>query len=168
MHEFSACHTGGIRYLADKIRCNLYLCYPSNIQIISQEQLNVGIFSSHGQSSHGQERPQGWEHPLNVFAANIWTSEQNVGLATNSNLILLTNIWVCPNTLLLECWLLSGMIRNGQDRSGMIRTGQEWSGLVRNDKNWSERIRTGQEWSGMVRNGQDWSAITNFIKLVFV
>ena len=51
---------------------NLYLCYPSTIQIISQEQLNVDIFSSHGQSSPGQEQPEGWEHPLSVFAANIW------------------------------------------------------------------------------------------------
>ena len=52
----------------------------------------------YGQSSLGQEQSQGWEHPLIVYAANIQTSEQKVGLA-NSNLILLANIWVCPSTL---------------------------------------------------------------------
>ena len=52
------------------------------MQIISQKQLNVDIFSSHGQSSLGQEQPQGWEHPLSVFAANIWTSEHNIRLAS--------------------------------------------------------------------------------------
>ena len=30
---------------------NLHLSYPSNMQIISQEQLNVDIFSGHGQAS---------------------------------------------------------------------------------------------------------------------
>ena len=29
----------------------------------------------------GQEQPQGWEHPLSVFAADIRTSEQNIRLA---------------------------------------------------------------------------------------
>ena len=38
---------------------NLYLSYPSNMQIISQKQLNVDIFSGHGQSSLGQEQSQG-------------------------------------------------------------------------------------------------------------
>ena len=38
---------------------NVYSSYPSNMQIISQKQLNVDIFSSHGQSSLGQEQPQG-------------------------------------------------------------------------------------------------------------
>ena len=68
---------------------NLYLSYPSNIQIISQEQLYVDIFSSHGQSSLDQEEPQGWEYPLSVFAADIWTSEQNIGLANKlkSNIV---------------------------------------------------------------------------------
>ena len=59
---------------------NLYLSCPSNMQIISQEQLNVDIFSSHGQSSLGQEQRQGSEHPLSVFAGNIQTSNQNIGL----------------------------------------------------------------------------------------
>ena len=60
---------------------NQYLSNPSNIQIISQEQLNVDIFSSHRNSSIGKEQPQGWEHSLSVFAADVWKSEQNVGLA---------------------------------------------------------------------------------------
>ena len=57
---------------------NLYL--SSSIKIISQKQLNVDIFSGHGQSSLGQEQSQGWQHPLSVFAANIWTSEHNIRL----------------------------------------------------------------------------------------
>ena len=51
------------------------------MQIIPQEQLYVDIFSSHEQSSLDQEEPQGWEFLLSVFAADIWTSEQNIGLA---------------------------------------------------------------------------------------
>ena len=54
---------------------NLYLSYPSNMQIIPQKQLNVDIFS-------GQEQFQGWEHPLSVFAANIWTCDHNIWLAS--------------------------------------------------------------------------------------
>ena len=54
------------------------------MQNISQEQLNVDIFSSHGQSTLDQEEPQGWEHPLSVFAGNIRTSEQNVRLVGKS------------------------------------------------------------------------------------
>ena len=50
------------------------------MQNISQEQLNVDIFSGHEQSSLGQEQPKGWEHPLSVSAANIWTSGHNVRL----------------------------------------------------------------------------------------
>ena len=65
---------------------NLYKSYPSNIQIISQEQLYVDIFSSHGQSSLDQEEPQGWEYPLSVFAADIWTSEQHIRLANQPKL----------------------------------------------------------------------------------
>ena len=38
---------------------NLFLSCLSNMQIISQEQLNVNIFSGHGQSFLGQEQPQG-------------------------------------------------------------------------------------------------------------
>ena len=52
------------------------------MQIIFQEQLNVDIFSGHGQSFLGQEQSQGREHPLGVFDANIWASEHNVRLAS--------------------------------------------------------------------------------------
>ena len=56
---------------------SLYLSYPSNIQIISPEQLYVDISSSHGQSSLDQEEPQGWEYPLSVFAADILFGHPN-------------------------------------------------------------------------------------------
>ena len=38
---------------------NLYLSYSSNMQTISQKQLNINIFTGHGKSSLGQEQPQG-------------------------------------------------------------------------------------------------------------
>ena len=58
---------------------NLYLSYPSNMQIITQEQLNVDIFSS--QESWSGAAPVSL---LQIFAilANIWTSEHNVRLAS--------------------------------------------------------------------------------------
>ena len=85
---------------------NLYLSYPSNMQIISQEQLNVDIFSS--QESWPGTAPmmrtssqcfcckylqylQYWQifgHPNTMLD---WRA--------NSNIILHTNIRVCPNTV---------------------------------------------------------------------
>ena len=58
---------------------NLYTSYPSNMQIITQEQLNVDIFSS--QESWPGAAPVSL---LQIFAifANIWTSEYNVRLAS--------------------------------------------------------------------------------------
>ena len=54
----------------------LYLSWPSNIQIISKEQLYVDIFSSHGQSSLGQEQPQGWEYHLSDIRTKYWIGKQ--------------------------------------------------------------------------------------------
>ena len=61
---------------------NLYLSYPSNMQIITQEQLNVDIFSS--QESWSGAAPVSLLQIFAIFAilANIWTSEHNVRLAS--------------------------------------------------------------------------------------
>ena len=64
---------------------NLYLSFPSNMQIISQEQLNVDIFSS--QESWSGAAPVSLLQIFAIFAifailANIWTSEHNVRLAS--------------------------------------------------------------------------------------
>ena len=85
---------------------NLYLSFPSNMQIISQEQLNVDIFSSQESWSGAAPRMrtssqclcckylqylQYWlifRHPNTILDGR-----------TNSNIILHTNIRVCPNTV---------------------------------------------------------------------
>ena len=78
---------------------NLYLRYSFSIQIISQEQLNVDIFSSHGQSSLGQEQPQEGEHLISVFVADIGICEQNVRPGNKPKPIIAHNIQVCSNIL---------------------------------------------------------------------
>ena len=55
--EFHNIHTEIIVYSLKQN--HLYLSCPSNMQTISQEQLNVDIFSGHEQSSLGQEQPKG-------------------------------------------------------------------------------------------------------------
>ena len=85
---------------------NLYLSFPSNMQIISQEQLNVDIFSSQESWSGAAPRMrtsspclcckylqylQYWQifgHPNTMLDGRA-----------NSNIILHTNIRVCPNTV---------------------------------------------------------------------
>ena len=61
---------------------NLHLSSPSNMQ----EQLNVDIFSSHGQSSLGQEQHQ--VALLEIFGH----PNKMLDWQTNQNLIFLTNI----------------------------------------------------------------------------
>ena len=55
---------------------NLYFSYPSNIQIISQEQLYVDIFSTHGQTSPDQEEPQCLCFRYLDIRTKYWISKQ--------------------------------------------------------------------------------------------
>ena len=68
---------------------NLYLSYPSNMQIITQEQLNVDIFSSH--CCKYLQYLQYWQIFGHLNTMLDWQA--------NSNMILHTNIRVCPNTV---------------------------------------------------------------------
>ena len=55
--------------------------HPDYISGIAEFWYFLQSWTGTGQPSLGQEQAQGWKHPLSVFAANIRTSEHNVGLA---------------------------------------------------------------------------------------
>ena len=85
---------------------NLYLSFPSNMQIISQEQLNVDIFSSQESWSGAAPRMRTSSQCLcckYLQYLQYWQifGHPNTMLdgRANSNIILHTNIRVCPNTV---------------------------------------------------------------------
>ena len=82
---------------------NLYLSFPSNMQIISQEQLNVDIFSSQESWSGAAPRMRTSSQCLCCKYLQYWQifGHPNTMLdwRANSNIILHTNIRVCPNTV---------------------------------------------------------------------
>ena len=85
---------------------NLYLSFPSNIQIISQEQLNVDIFSSQESWSGAAPRMRTSSQCLSCKYLQYLQYWQIFGhpntmldWRANSNIILHTNIRVCPNTV---------------------------------------------------------------------
>ena len=85
---------------------NLYLSFPSNMQIISQEQLNVDIFSSQESWSGAAPRMRTSSQCLCCKYSQYLQYWQIFGhpntmldWRANSNIILHTNIRVCPNTV---------------------------------------------------------------------
>ena len=85
---------------------NLHLSSPSNMQIISQEQLNVDIFSSQESWSGAAPRMRTSSQCLcckYLQYLQYWQifGHPNTMLdwRANSNIILHTNIRVCPNTV---------------------------------------------------------------------
>ena len=88
---------------------NLHLSSPSNMQIISQEQLNVDIFSSQESWSGAAPRMRTSSQCLSCKYLQYLQYFQIFGhpnkmldCRANKNLTLLTNIRVCPNTLYLN------------------------------------------------------------------
>ena len=85
---------------------NLYLSFPSNMQIISQDQLNVDIVSSQESWSGAAPRMRTSSQCLcykYLQYLQYWQifGHPNTMLdwRANSNIILHTNIRVCPNTV---------------------------------------------------------------------
>ena len=98
---------------------NLYLNFPSNMQIISQEQLNVDIFSSQESWSDAAPRMRTSSQCLcckYLQYLQYWQifGHPNTMLdwRANSNIILHTNIRVCPNTVYSNAGFIIKVICN--------------------------------------------------------